>query len=195
MQKTEPTWSAERVEAEAEKPVDKGLMVKIICNKGNPDPENPETLNVKKIITDQFGFVLAAYDTVDEDEFPDMDVIPLDIELPMFQICLKYAEWLIDNKATEIKKPIMTKEFNELSSEFERGLITDLSQADLFTLINTCNYLQFTAMQDLASARVAVWVKNMSIEECRALFGLENDFTPEEEEQFKKESAPFEESK
>ncbi|XP_026395856.1 SKP1-like protein 14 [Papaver somniferum] len=56
-------------------------------------------------------------------------------------------------------------------------------------LINASNYLNIKSLQDSACDEAAERVKDTTVEEGRALFGCENDFTPEEEAEMRQEYA------
>ena len=49
------------------------------------------------------------------------------------------------------------------------------------------NYLNIKTLLDLTCTSVAHRIKNKTTEEIRQTFGLKNDFTPEEEEEIRKE--------
>jgi S-phase kinase-associated protein 1 len=63
-----------------------------------------------------------------------------------------------------------------------------IEQAPLFELILAANYLDVKALLDLTCQKVADMIKGKSPEEIRTLFNIPNDFTPEEEEQVRKEN-------
>jgi S-phase kinase-associated protein 1 len=54
--------------------------------------------------------------------------------------------------------------------------------------IKAANYLDIKPLLDLTCKTVANMIKNKSPEEIRSTFNIPNDFTPEEEEQVKKEN-------
>ena len=58
----------------------------------------------------------------------------------------------------------------------------------LFDLALAANYLNIKPLLKLASARIAALIKGKPIEEIRAFFKMENDFTPEEEERVREEN-------
>jgi len=70
-----------------------------------------------------------------------------------------------------------------------------VDQATLFELILAANYLDIKPLLDLTCKTVANMIKGKTPQEIRKLFNIKNDFTPEEEEQVKKENAWCEESK
>lgn len=64
----------------------------------------------------------------------------------------------------------------------------NVDQATLFELILAANYLDIKPLLDLTCKTVANMIKGKTPEEIRKTFNIKNDFTPEEEEQVKKEN-------
>jgi S-phase kinase-associated protein 1 len=62
-----------------------------------------------------------------------------------------------------------------------------VDQGTLFELILASNYLDMKNLLDLGCKTVANMIKGKSVEEIRKTFNIVNDFTPEEEEQIRKE--------
>lgn len=69
----------------------------------------------------------------------------------------------------------------------------DVDQATLFDLILAANYLDIHGLLDLACKTVANMIKGKTPEDLRKLFNIKNDFTPEEEEQVRRENSWCEE--
>eukprot|EP01098_Paradermamoeba_levis_P015096 TRINITY_DN748_c0_g1_i3.p1 TRINITY_DN748_c0_g1~~TRINITY_DN748_c0_g1_i3.p1 ORF type:complete len:166 (-),score=70.05 TRINITY_DN748_c0_g1_i3:96-593(-) len=63
-----------------------------------------------------------------------------------------------------------------------------VDQATLFELILAANYLDIKSLLDLTCKTVANMIKGKTPEEIRKTFNIKNDFTPEEEEQVRKEN-------
>ncbi|KAG8470426.1 hypothetical protein KFE25_008847 [Diacronema lutheri] len=63
----------------------------------------------------------------------------------------------------------------------------------LFNLILAANYLDIKSLLDLTCKTVADEIKGKTPEEIRVRFNITNDFTPEEEEEVKRENAWCEE--
>ena len=70
---------------------------------------------------------------------------------------------------------------------------TKVDQPTLFELILAANYLDNKSCLDLLCKTVANMIKGKSPEEIRKTFNIKNDFTPEEEEQVRRENAWCEE--
>uniref|UniRef100_F1KST5 Skp1-related protein n=1 Tax=Ascaris suum TaxID=6253 RepID=F1KST5_ASCSU len=64
-----------------------------------------------------------------------------------------------------------------------------VDQGTLFELILAANYLDIKGLLDVTCKTVANMIKGKSPEEIRRTFNIKNDFTPEEEEQIRKENA------
>ncbi|XP_022845505.1 SKP1-like protein 1A [Olea europaea var. sylvestris] len=64
-----------------------------------------------------------------------------------------------------------------------------VDQRTLVNLIMASNYLNIKSLLDLTCQTMADMIKGKTPEEIRKIFGIKNDFTPEEEEQIRKENA------
>ncbi|KAL8514798.1 hypothetical protein ACS0TY_013761 [Phlomoides rotata] len=63
-----------------------------------------------------------------------------------------------------------------------------VDQATLFDLILAANYLNIKNLLDLTCQNVADMIKGKTPEEIRKTFNIKNDFTPEEEEEVRREN-------
>ncbi|KAI6671532.1 hypothetical protein NL676_006417 [Syzygium grande] len=63
-----------------------------------------------------------------------------------------------------------------------------VDQATLFDLILAANYLNIKGLLDLTCQTVADMIKGKTPEEIRKTFNIKNDFTPEEEEDVRREN-------
>lgn len=71
---------------------------------------------------------------------------------------------------------------------WDKQFIDKLPQEPLFSLILAANFLDIKPLLDLGCKTVANMIKGKTPEEIRKTFNIKNDFTPEEEEQVRKEN-------
>ncbi|XP_027768324.1 SKP1-like protein 1A [Solanum pennellii] len=64
-----------------------------------------------------------------------------------------------------------------------------VDQSTLFNLILAANYLKIKSLIDLTCQTVADMIKGKTPEEIRNLLNIKNDFTPEEEEEIRREKS------
>ncbi|TMW86884.1 hypothetical protein EJD97_020749 [Solanum chilense] len=64
-----------------------------------------------------------------------------------------------------------------------------VDQSTLFNLILAANYLKIKSLIDLTCQTLADMIKGKTPEEIRNLLNIKNDFTPEEEEEIRRENA------
>ncbi|KAL3821038.1 hypothetical protein ACJIZ3_006943 [Penstemon smallii] len=65
----------------------------------------------------------------------------------------------------------------------------NVDQCTLYDLILAANYLEIKGLLELTCQTVANMIKGKKPEEIRKTFNIENDFTPEEEAEIRKENA------
>jgi len=124
-----------------------------------------------------------------DDEPEDFDISILENPLPLPQVdtctlklIIKYCQYHYDNKDTEDDKKKWDKEFIKMDDD------------KLFNLILASNYLEIKPLLDLTCSTVADYIKECHTpQEIRRRFNIKNDFTPEEEEEVRKENAWCEE--
>ncbi|ERN09550.1 SKP1-like protein 1A [Amborella trichopoda] len=95
---------------------------------------------------------------------------------------IEYCKYHVDaQKVTEDKT--QEEEIKSWDAEFVR-----VDQATLFDLILAANYLNIKNLLDLTCQTVADMIKGKTPEEIRKTFNIKNDFTPEEEEEVRREN-------
>jgi S-phase kinase-associated protein 1 len=102
---------------------------------------------------------------------------------------IEYCVWHRDHPvaiATEEDKK--SEKRNEDINAWDSEFCKQLDQAFLFDVILAANYLDIKDLLDLTCKTVANMIKGKTPEEIRKTFNIKNDFTPEEEEQVRKEN-------
>ncbi|KAJ1553907.1 suppressor of kinetochore protein mutant, partial [Cladochytrium tenue] len=122
-------------------------------------------------------------DVGDADDQP----IPLpNVSGPIMAKVIEYATAHKDDPPPlpeEDSKPKSSDDIEDADREF-----MNVDQGTLFELILAANYLDMKNLLDLGCKTVANMIKGKTVEEIRRTFNITNDFTPEEEEQIRKEN-------
>ncbi|KDP25072.1 hypothetical protein JCGZ_22607 [Jatropha curcas] len=72
---------------------------------------------------------------------------------------------------------------------YDDNFVKELSNEKLREMILASNYLNIRTLLDVLNQAAADLIQNKSVEFVREFFGVENDFTPEEEERLRQENA------
>lgn len=78
-------------------------------------------------------------------------------------------------------------------SEWDAAFVS-VEQELLFELILAANYMDIRPLLDLTCSKVASMIKGKTPEDIRRTFNIENDFTPDEENQVREENKWCEDS-
>ena len=89
---------------------------------------------------------------------------------------IEYCKYHVDNAK-------VTEAVNAWDAEFVK-----LEHSALFELILAANYMNIPCLMNLTCFTVANKIKGKTPEQIRATFNIENDFSPEEEEEVRKEN-------
>ncbi|CAI9275738.1 unnamed protein product [Lactuca saligna] len=96
----------------------------------------------------------------------------------VIEYCKKHVDTpKTDDKTTE-------DDLKSFDTEF-----VNVDQGTLFDLILAANYLNIKRLLDLTCQTVADMMKGKTPEEIRKIFHIKNDYTPEEEEEVRRENA------
>lgn len=116
-----------------------------------------------------------------------IDEIPLDnVKANVLQKVLEYCEHHKDDPpfvATD--EGIAKARASEISQWDQKFLQVD--QELLFEIILAANFMEIRPLLEVGCRTVANMIKHKSPEEIRKTFNIQNDFTPEEEEQIRRE--------
>ncbi|TLN28072.1 SKP1 family protein [Acinetobacter baumannii] len=95
----------------------------------------------------------------------------------VIEYCKKHVESKADDKSAE-------DDLKAFDTDFVK-----VDQGTLFDLILAANYLNIKSLLDLTCQTVADMIKGKTPEEIRKTFNIKNDFSPEEEEEVRRENA------
>ncbi|KAI9888956.1 MAG: hypothetical protein M1814_006134 [Vezdaea aestivalis] len=102
----------------------------------------------------------------------------------------KVIEWCThhrnDPQPTQDEETDSRKKTTDIDEWDQKFMQVD--QEMLFEIILASNYLDIKALLDIGCKTVANMIKGKSPEEIRKTFNIQNDFTPEEEDQIRREN-------
>ena len=120
-----------------------------------------------------------------KDQETDDKLVAAEVTKEMFGIIvelLTYCKEKGDVEITEVPIQCAEDEFDQaVNDEWFADFMKDRPSEQIFEMANAGNYLDIVPLTELASAKIASMIKGKSIEEIRGIFGVVNDFTPEEE--------------
>ena len=119
----------------------------------------------------------------------DDDDDPIPVPNVNGAIMRKVIEWATHHKGDP--PPPEDDEFKEKKLDeidpWDLGFLK-VDQGTLFELILAANHLDIKGLLEVTCKTVANMIKGMTTEEIRKTLNIQNDFTPEEEEQIRKEN-------
>jgi S-phase kinase-associated protein 1 len=102
----------------------------------------------------------------------------------------KVLEWCTHHKGDPVTTTDDDSDSRKKSTDIDEWdqKYMQVDQEMLFEIILAANYLDIKPLLDIGCKTVANMIKGKSPEEIRKTFNIQNDFTPEEEEQIRREN-------
>ncbi len=117
----------------------------------------------------------------------DEEIVPLpNVNSAILRKVIQWATFHKDDPVPTEDEENKEKRTDDISSWDSDFLKVD--QGTLFELILAANYLDIKGLLDVTCKTVANMIKGKTPEEIRKTFNIKNDFTPEEEEQIRREN-------
>ncbi|GLJ36403.1 hypothetical protein SUGI_0730870 [Cryptomeria japonica] len=112
-------------------------------------------------------------------------VVPLpNVNSKILAKVIEYCKYHVDAaKTSEETTALSELDVKKWDKEFVK-----VDQATLFDIILAANYLNIKKLLDLTCQTVADMIKGKTPEEIRKIFNIKNDYTPEEEEEVRREN-------
>lgn len=119
----------------------------------------------------------------DDSSFYPLPNVTADVMAKVIEYCKRHVE-AADHKAqADPTNNVAKDDLKAFDTEFMK-----VDQNMLFELILAANYLNIKNLLDLGCQTAADMIKDKTPEEVRRIFNIVNDFTPEEEEEFRREN-------
>lgn len=123
----------------------------------------------------------------DNDNYTDkISEIPImNVSTTILSRVIDFMEHMKIEPLNDIEQPLQTTDISEIVQE---RYVTFLNEKnDIYELVNASNYMDIKPLLTLTCVKLATMIKDKSSEEIRQIFNIENDLTPEDEEQIKEE--------
>ncbi|KAF7809627.1 SKP1-like protein 1B [Senna tora] len=117
-----------------------------------------------------------------EDDCADSGIPLPNVTSKILAKVIEYCKKHVEVSSSE-EKTTSDEDLKTWDADFVR-----VDQAVLFDLILAANYLNIKSLLDLTCQTVADMIKGKTPEEIRKTFNIKNDFTPEEEEEVRREN-------
>ncbi|XP_006305612.2 SKP1-like protein 18 [Capsella rubella] len=168
--------SSEIVEAVASLTMSSGNKIVLTSSDG-------ESFEIDEAVARQFQIVAHMI----EDDCAGKAIPIENITGEILALVIEYGKMHVGEagKTEEDEDEEAKKKLDEWDAEF----VEKLDLQTIFKIILAANYLNFEGLLGFASQTVADYIKDKSPEEVREIFNIENDFTPEEEEEIRRENA------
>ena len=116
------------------------------------------------------------------DDVGDEGVVPLgNVNAKTLAKVIEYCKFHVENPAADDDTR------KEAIKKFDDDFVA-LDQAQLFDMILAANYLDIKDLLELTCEKVASMIKGKTPEEVQKVFNIQNDFTPAEEDEIRKEN-------
>ena len=120
---------------------------------------------------------------IEEEEFDEDSFIPLpNVKSKPLSKIIEYCK---KHQKFRARTAADTDDASNDAKAFDQEFVKDLTDDELLELIMAANYLSVKDLLNLLSNKVADHIANKSVEYVRRFFGIENDYTPEEEAQLR----------
>ena len=122
------------------------------------------------------------------EDYPDDAEVPLNnVKSNILKKINEYLEHYQDSDPKEIERPLASQNYQDCVEPWDYEFINvDLDL--IFEIILAANYMDIKPLLELASSKIASIIKGKTPEEIRKTFNIQNDFTPEEEQQIRDEN-------
>ncbi|URD95635.1 Skp1 family, tetramerization domain [Musa troglodytarum] len=134
------------------------------------------------VISEMIKFVA---DDCDTDDVIPVTNISGKILAKVVEYMNKHLEFASKKRSSDAGKEIAEEEIKAWNNDFIKDVDTDT----LYYLLIASDYLSIKGLLDLGVKKAADLIRGKSPEQIRATFNIKNDFTPEEEAEFRKENS------
>jgi len=122
-------------------------------------------------------------------ENPDVPVPAQNVRGVILKKIIEWADHHKDDPDTEDEEEQYRDRRTDDIPKWDQEFLAKMTNEQVYETLQACNYLDLKPLLEICCKTVCNWMKGKSVEEVRTLFGIETDYTPEEDEALKKENA------
>ncbi|KAJ2978681.1 hypothetical protein NQ176_g3680 [Zarea fungicola] len=146
------------------------------------------TIEVDRVVSERSMLIKNMLEDVGDDSIRQDNPIPIpNVNEAVLRKVIEWCEYHRNDPAqTQDDESDARKKTTDIDEWDQKFMQVD--QEMLFEIILASNYLDIKPLLDVGCKTVANMIKGKSPEEIRKTFNITNDFTPEEEEQIRREN-------
>lgn len=114
------------------------------------------------------------------------EIVMFHIEGQILDKIITYMNYHVDVPCRKISKPLQSNDMSDLVDRFDANFV-DVDQETMFKLLLAANYMDVKPLLYLVCAKTATLLKDKTPDQIRKTFNIRGDYTPEEEEQVRRE--------
>jgi len=107
----------------------------------------------------------------------------INLDVKMMGKVLDFCKYHSDNPMDQIDMPLKSGEPVKIYKDEWDAKYIDIPREDILDLITVANYLDVHDLLYMGSAKIASLIRGKTKEECATVLEVNNDFTPEQEEE------------
>ena len=100
---------------------------------------------------------------------------------------MAYCQHYQDKQPYEIQRPLPSNNLEGVVEKWDEEFINIGDTRELLELVIAADYLEIGELKRLGEAKIATYLKGKTTQQMREFLGIQNNYTPEEENSIRKE--------
>jgi len=122
-----------------------------------------------------------------EEDKEAKDVQLIHISASIVEKVVAYMTHHIDVEPRRIESPLKSTNMKELVDRFDANFVDEMDLDTLMRVLLAANYMDVKSLLGLLCAKIASMMKGKTADQIRKTFNIRGEFTPEEEEEIRKD--------
>jgi len=139
-------------------------------------------------VVEMFKVVKDMLETLTGDD-PNTPIPANNVRGVILEKIIEWAEHHKDDPDTSDEEEQYKDRRTDDIPKWDQEFLEKMTKEQIYETLQACNYLDLKPLLEICCKTICNWMKGKSVEEVRTMFGIESDYTPEEEEKMKKDNA------